>query len=157
MQNSERFTAFAERYWRSGRSYMTKSRESVCRLIERVEPIFDFPDLEREAARTNSPARLATIYRVIADLVQGDLLWEIFRSDGHRSFIKHTECQFPLSYLICPKCQRARLLDTSPIQAAQAQLMEIRGYDSSTAHIRFEGLCSHCSEKPSLFPPRVPR
>lgn len=132
----------AEKFWRARRQRPTPVRRIVaCKAFLNTSP-FDAEGLLALARAEDRAISLASVYRVLADLVAADLLRMLTGGAGERHhYVVADTPASGLSHLVCTDCSEVLSIPDPCLPLREGALARSQGFTPRAIHLRVEGTC----------------
>jgi Fur family transcriptional regulator, ferric uptake regulator len=140
----EDFTQQASAFWKSRGGRLTVVREIICQCIGTRNDAFVAEDLWQETRKLDPGISISSIYRTLADLVEGELLKEIRSHGEHRRFMKSSSAA-ATGHLICKDCRRVIPLQDQCLALREGALIRGLGFQTGGMHLQIEAACESLS------------
>jgi Fe2+ or Zn2+ uptake regulation protein len=132
----------AEKFWRGRRQRPTPVRLVVARNAFLNTRPFDAEHLLARARGEDRAISLASVYRVLADLVAADLLRALTGGAGERHhYVVADTPASGLSHLVCADCSEVLSIPDPCLPLREGALARSQGFTPRVIHLRVEATC----------------
>ena len=122
----------------------TKGRLEVLKILkEAARPMSAaqvFQDLPKDAC-----ASLSTVYRVLNQLTEADILQASLQQDECTYYEYRNEEH--RHYIVCSRCGKLAPIDDCPLDALDEHILRSTGYAITGHRFQLEGICPDCLKK----------
>lgn len=122
----------------------TKGRLEVLKILkEAARPMSAaqvFHDLPKDAC-----ASLSTVYRVLNQLTEADILQASLQQDECTYYEYRSEEH--RHYIVCSRCGKLAPIDDCPLDALDEHILRSTGYAITGHRFQLEGICPDCLKK----------
>ena len=123
---------------------MTKARLAILSLLHDSPGHFSPVDIYTRIRKTVPGVTETTVYRTLEFLAENDMVLPTLAGDGHRVYEMAGRDHH---HLICRSCEQSVEIDHGLVQELYRQLEDRTGYQLTTSHLTFFGLCPDCRAK----------
>lgn len=133
-----------QEYLKSKNLKFTKNRKIILEYINEKKEPFTAEDIYRTLLHDH-PINLSTIYRTLNIFLENNILQKTAEIDGVLYFQKMEKKH--QHQLICSNCKSVIPIENCPLSEWKESLEKSTGYEITSHHLEFRGLCPKCKKK----------
>jgi len=123
---------------------MTSQRTAILSFLHDAPGHFSPAEIYTRVRQTLPGMRETTVYRTLEFLAENDMVLPSLAGDGH---LVYEMAGRDHHHLICRSCEQSVEIDHARVQKLYQQLEARTGYQLTTSHLTFFGLCPDCRDK----------
>ena len=123
---------------------LTPQRIAILRYLHDTPGHFSPAEIYDHVRQTTAGVTEATVYRTLEFLAQNDMIRPALSSNGH---LVYEMAGHAHHHVICRSCGASVEVDHALLQKLYKQLESASGYQLTSGHLTFFGLCPACQKK----------
>ncbi|RYD20583.1 MAG: transcriptional repressor [Verrucomicrobiaceae bacterium] len=134
----------ARHYWKIKGGRFTPARETVCRIVATKESAFDVEALWDEAQAVDRRISISALYRIVADLLEANLIREIHNSGGRRTFVTTSFASADAAHLRCRNCGKIVPVRDPHLDEVIKAVAGDHGFKTERLFLHVQAECRSC-------------
>lgn len=122
----------------------TKGRLEVLKILKEARRPMSAAQVFHEVPK-DMCASLSTIYRILNQLTEADILQASLQQDESTYYEYRNEEH--RHYIVCSRCGKLAPIDDCPLDALEKHILRSTGYTITGHHFQLEGICPDCLKK----------
>lgn len=123
----------------------TYPRKVILNLFETSEKFLSAEDIAQAFERDGHPVPLSTIYRILDQFIEKDLVTEVHLETSQVRVYERAHAHHA-HHLICTKCEKIIHVESCPVHDYQDDLEDTHGFHVTHHTLNFYGVCQACQK-----------